>query len=83
MHRPGRSSSCCTAFSTAELLAPQSTHLVFRGFSAQSPVSGLAGVAQQRAKGMQSQLIMFLTDRAQQLPERDTLRDSGSIPSKA
>jgi hypothetical protein len=42
--------------------APQSTHLVRRGFSAQHPVSGLAGGAQHPAEGMESHLGALLTD---------------------
>jgi hypothetical protein len=42
--------------------APQSTHQVLRGFSSQNPVSGLAGVAQHPAEGMESHLGAHRTD---------------------
>jgi len=52
---------------------PPEYHLAFRGISALTPVSGLAGGAQQRAEDMESHLVVCLTDRTQQLPKRHPL----------
>jgi hypothetical protein len=51
---------------------PQSTHQVLREFPAQTPVSGLAGGAQNPAEGMGSHLGAHLTEFVQQ-PLRERL----------
>jgi hypothetical protein len=62
--------------------APQSTHLVLRGFSAQNPVSGLAGGAQHPAEGMESHIGAHLTDFVQQpLKESATQADGEGAKS--
>ena len=62
--------------------APQSTHLVLRGFSAQNPVLGLAGGAQHPEESMESHLGAHLTDFVQQtLRERATQADGEGAKS--
>ena len=51
---------------------PQSTHLVLRGFPAQTPVSGLAGGAQHPAEGRGPHLGAHLTESVLQ-PLRERL----------